>query len=73
MPYFVYKIFDNKKLEFVESFGKYREAKDLSRSMRADMTADENHTVKMVFAKHQDEAERLLMQKRKPRPLGEDA
>jgi len=73
MPYFVYKIFDKKKLEFVNSFGKYREAKDLSRSMRAELKEEDDHTIKMVFAKHQDEAERLLTQKRKPRPLGEDA
>lgn len=73
MPYFVYKIFDKKKLELVDSFAKYREAKDASRAMRADLTDDDNHIIKMVFARHTDEAERLLTQKRKPRPLGEDA
>lgn len=73
MPYFVYKIFDKKKLELVDSFAKYREAKERSRAMRADLTDDDTHTIKMVFARHEDEAERLLTQKRKPRPLGEDA
>ena len=73
MPYFVYKIFDKKKLELVDSFAKYREAKNASHTMRADLTDDDNHIIKMVFAKHPAEAERLLAQKRKPRPLGEDA
>lgn len=73
MPYFVYKIFDKKNMELINSFGKYREAKDLSRSMRSALEDNDTHTIKMVFAKSSEEAERLLTQKRKPRPLGEDA
>ena len=73
MPYFLYKIFPNKKLELIENFGNYREAKDKARQLRTEMGDDDSYIVKMIHAKHTDEAERLLSQERKPRPLGEDA
>lgn len=73
MPYFIYKIYPPKRLELVESFAKYREAKDTARKMRAALADASEYTVKMIHAKHENEAERLLLQERKPRPLGEDA
>lgn len=73
MPYFIYNIFPNKKLELVESFPKYRDARDAARTLRSQLPDDALHTVKVIHAKHPEEAERLLKQERKPRPLGEDA
>jgi hypothetical protein len=73
MPYFVYKVFNNKTLEKVDSFDNYREAKQLTRSLRTELQGDSTHTYRLIFARHEAEAERLLTQKREPRPLGEDA
>lgn len=73
MPYFVYKVFSNKTLEPVDSFDNYREAKQLTRSLRSEVGEDDNHTFRLIFARHEAEAERLLTQKREPRPMGEDA
>lgn len=73
MPYFLYKVFPNKKLELIEDFGKYKEAKDKARHLRDEMGDDDSYIVKIIHAKHPDEAQRLLSQERKPRPMGEDA
>jgi len=73
MPYFVYKVFSNRTLEPVEEFDKYREAKLRVRELRGEDGGEETYTYRMVFARHATEAERLLTQKREPRPLGEDA
>jgi len=73
MPYFVYKVFSNRTLEPVDTCDKYREAKLRVRELRGGVPADADFTYRMVFARHEGEAERLLTQKREPRPLGEDA
>lgn len=73
MPYFVYKVFTNKTLEPVATCDKYREAKLKVRELRRDLAGESEFTYRMVFARHETEAERLLTQKREPRPLGEDA
>ncbi len=72
MPYFVYKVFNNRTFEPIQSFAKYREAKELTRSLRGEVKEDDPFTYRMIFARHEAEAERLLSQKREPRPLGED-
>ena len=73
MPYFVYKIHPPRKLELVEAFDAYREAKTLARSMRAALTPEDDYTVRLIFAPNPPEAERLLSEVREERPLGEDA
>jgi hypothetical protein len=73
MPYFVYKVFNNRTFEPVQSFPKFREAKELARSLRAEVGENDPFTYRMIFARHEAEAERLLSQKREPRPLGEDS
>ena len=73
MPYFVYKVFTNKTLEPVDHYDKYREAKLKVRELRQGAASDGDFTYRMVYARHEAEAERLLTQKREPRPLGEDA
>ena len=72
MPYFVYKISPRKRLELVDTFERYRDAKVRTRSLRAELRADDDHIVKMIFAQNVDEAERLLTEVREPRPLGEE-
>ena len=75
MPYFVYKITGARTLEHLDTFPKYRDARLRVRALRAEAaeTGDGGGaTYRMVFARHAEEAERLLTQKREPRPLGED-
>lgn len=73
MPYFIYKVFDNRTLEPVNSFDGYREAKQQVRSLRKELATDADHTFRLIYARSSGEAERLLTQRREPRPLGEDS
>jgi len=72
MPYFVYTIFPNKKLELLDQFSTYREARDDVRTRRKQLADDVDYTVRLVHAKHETEAERLLTTEREPRPMGEE-
>lgn len=72
MPYFVYEIFPPKRLQLVESFDDYREARTRARSLRAALGADAEQTVRVIFARSTEEATRLLTEVREPRPLGEE-
>lgn len=72
MPYFVYNIHPNKKLELLQEFPSYREARDDVRRRRKELDDDVDYTVRLVHAKHTAEAERLLTTEREPRPMGEE-
>ena len=73
MPYFLYKVFTGKKFELVEHFESYRDARDKARERRKHLTPEDSYSIKVMFAKNPDEAERLMSEEREPRPLGEDA
>lgn len=73
MAYFIYKIFPPKRLEYVDKFEAYRDARVFTRGLRKELRPGDNYTVRMVFAPSRDQAERLLMETREARPLGEDA
>ncbi len=73
MPYFLYKIFPKKKFELVGHFHAYREARDSAREQRKQLTPEDHYSIKLMFAKDPEEAERLMSEEREPRPLGEDA
>lgn len=72
MPYFVYKIHPDRQLEQVQAFEKFPEARKLVRAMRQEIGEGDEYTARIIFAKNPDEAERLLMEKREPRPMGEE-
>jgi hypothetical protein len=72
VPYFVYKIYPNKKLVPVQPCASFREAKDLARSIRASVAPDERFTAKVIFAKSPEEAEKLLVQEREYIPREDD-
>lgn len=72
MAYFVYKMFPNRKLELINSFEKYREARDHAREMRKAIADEDTYVIKLIHAKHQTEAERLLTTEREARPAGEE-
>ncbi|NOZ10787.1 MAG: decarboxylase [Gammaproteobacteria bacterium] len=71
MPYFVFKVLPEEKLELVDTHTAFREAKTQCRNMRTDLSADANLDVRMIFAKDVDEGRRLLRTHRPPPPLEE--
>jgi hypothetical protein len=73
MAYYVYKIFAPKRLEYVDEFEAYRDAKTFTRGLRKQLAAKDECTVRMIFAPSKEQAERLLAEIREARPLGEDA
>ena len=73
MPYFVYKVFSGRKVELVDRFDGYRDARNHARDLRGALPPDADHTIRVIFANNESEASRLLAEKREPRPLGEDA
>ncbi len=72
MPYYVYRITPPKKLDHLETMQKYQEAKKLVRELRTELGPDSVNNVRMIFAKSQGEAEKLLSMPREERVIGED-
>jgi hypothetical protein len=73
MPYYIYKIQPPKRLEHIDTFDAYRDAKTFTREKRKQLTPEDNYTLRMIFAPNKEQAERLLKEVREARPLGEDA
>jgi hypothetical protein len=73
MPYYVYKIHPPKRLEYMDAFDTYREAKVFTRTKRKELSPEDTCTVRMIYAPSKEQAERLLKEVREARPLGEDA
>ncbi len=73
MPYFIYRLRPPGPPEKAGSFEAYREARAAVREMRRALDRGDPVTVRMVFAAGEAQAERLLTERREPRPLGEDA
>ncbi len=72
MPYYVYEIFPPRRLELVDGFEAYREARIRARALRAALGADAEQSVRVIHAQSTEEATRLLTETREPRPLGEE-
>ena len=72
MPYFIFKIDLNRNLELLDTFAKYRDARDQARKLRNELPAEDTSTIKMIHAKHEQEAIHMLKQVREPRPMGEE-
>ena len=68
MPYYVFKMTQPtpiiKNLDFQQEFETFKEAKTLSRSMRAELPLNGAISVKMIHAANQLQAEELLQEKR---------
>ncbi|MGB0722069.1 MAG: hypothetical protein ACPGU7_06690 [Gammaproteobacteria bacterium] len=73
MPYFIFKQFPDRKLEYIDVFDDYRPARDFAREQRKAMPEDADYIVKMCHANNEAQAQALLHQEREPRPMGEDA
>lgn len=72
MPYFIYRISPERKLDFVDSFDSYRDAKQAATALRVAQQPDDVDRVKMVFAKDSPEAEQLLRTERERQPSEDD-
>ena len=72
MPYYIYEIIPPKRLELVDSFDGYRDARTRARTLRATLGTDAEQTVRVIYAQNTEEAARLLLEVREPRPLGEE-
>ena len=74
MPYFIYRLRTPRAPEKVGGvFTRYREARAAVREMRRALDRGDPTIVRMVFAADEAQAERILAERREPRPLGEDA
>ena len=74
MPYFIYRLRTPRAPEKVRGvFTGYREARAAVREMRRALDRGDPTIVRMVFAADEAQAERILAERREPRPLGEDA
>ncbi len=77
MPYFVFHITHNpetnsKELKHLETFTDYKTARTFARNGRAEMVSNSNEDVRLIFAKNQVEAEKLMSAPRDERVIGED-
>ncbi|MGD2081491.1 MAG: hypothetical protein PVF91_00900 [Chromatiales bacterium] len=72
MPYFVYRITPPRTLEHIDTLASFKEARNLTRAHRAELEPGGETSVRMIFAKDQIEAEKLLLTPRDERVIGED-
>jgi hypothetical protein len=72
MPYFVYRIEPPLRLTYIDTKNDYKAARELVRGQRAAQTDGDESQYRLVFAKSQGEAERLLSTPRDERVIGED-
>lgn len=72
MPYFVYRISPERKLTLLNTFDKFKDAKDLARSLRAQQTPGTAETIRMIFAENPKKAQLLLSDVRNAKTDGDD-
>jgi hypothetical protein len=78
MPYFVYYVTQDaeknrKSLEHLETLASFKAARNLAREHRARLKAEGSPSdCRLIFAKNQVEAEKLLSAPREERVIGED-
>jgi len=72
MPYFIYKIEEPMRLTHLGTEDKYKEARSQIRQLRQEATTTAGIEYRMMFAKSQTEAERLLATPRDERVIGDD-
>ncbi len=70
MPYHVFEINAFKQFEHLASHETYRLAKNAVKELR-NTNSSGSSTYRMMFASTPEHAEKLLKEKREPRPMGE--
>lgn len=71
MAYHVFELNPFQQLKFLQSHTKYRDAKQFLRECRTSPDLVNGTTYRMMFANDPQHAEKLLREKREPRPMGE--
>lgn len=72
MPYFVYRITPPLALTYLDTKDQYAEARAMVRRLRQQQPEGDASEYRLIFAKSQGEAERLLSTPRDDRVIGED-
>ena len=72
MPYFVYRVSNPLRLTHLDTKDRYQDARALVRSLRETQPQESDEQYRLVFAKNQAEAEKLLSIPRDERVIGED-
>lgn len=72
MPYYLYRITPNHRPSLIETFEKFQDARARVRSLRAELPADGEATVRMIFAEDTRKAQMLLTDARTARTDGDD-
>lgn len=72
MPYFVFRILPDRKLTLLQTFAKFKEARDHVRSLRAQQAPDDRSTIRMIFAEDTKKAQLLLTDLRTAKVDGDD-
>lgn len=71
MPYFVYRIEPGNRLEYIDSFEKYRDAKVKVNELRKGEDVDSGIICRMIHAANRSNAEKLLLAPRDERIIGD--
>ena len=71
MPFFVYRIMPENKLEHIETFEKYRDAKVKLNALRKAEHDGSDVICRMIHAASRSNAERLLLAARDDRIIGD--
>ncbi len=71
MPYFVYRIKPENKLEYIESYEKYRDAKVKINELRKSENIESEVVCRMIHAANRPNAEKLLLVPRDDRIIGD--
>ena len=73
MPYFIYRIFQPKRLEPVAQFATFPQASAEAKVLRRDPALPPDCRIKVIFAENAAQAESLLQQVREAGPvIGDD-
>lgn len=72
MPYYVYKISPPRQLEHLETVDNYQAARATVRGHRESEPHETGIEYRLIFAKQQGEAEKILSTPRDDRVIGED-
>jgi hypothetical protein len=72
MPYFVYQISPPLQLDHIDTLDRYQDARALVRQRREAAGVGSDVQYRMVFARQQAEAEKILSTPRDERVIGED-
>ncbi len=72
MPYFLYRITPGHRPALIETFEKFQDARAQARRLRAELPAEAEGTVRMIFAEDTRKALLLLTDARSARTDGDD-